>query len=102
MRTYESTSGFMRFHTIDHGAWLATLGSSGQARMYTIGNPLIARTMIKHDLGVGLNVPVRIAVYQEPSSGTLCHLSVLTTGATQWSRLEPPLYNEQEERPWQR
>ena len=74
MHTHESTSGFMRFHTIDHGAWLAALGSSGQARMYTIGNPLIARTMIKHDLGVGLNVPVRIAVYQEPSSGKV-HVS---------------------------
>jgi uncharacterized protein (DUF302 family) len=69
MHKYESTSGFMRFHTIDHGTWLAALGSSGKARMYTIGNPLIARTMIKHDLGVGLNVPVRIAVYEEPSSG---------------------------------
>jgi uncharacterized protein (DUF302 family) len=69
MHKHESTSGFMRFHTIDHGAWLAALGNSAKARMYTIGNPLIARTMIKHDLGVGLNVPVRIAVYQEPSSG---------------------------------
>jgi uncharacterized protein (DUF302 family) len=69
MHKHESTSGFMRFHTIDHGTWLAALGSSGKARMYTIGNPLIARTMIKHDLGVGLNVPVRIAVYEEPSSG---------------------------------
>ena len=69
MHRHESTSGFMRFHTIDHGAWLAALGSSGKARMYTIGNPLIARTMMKHDLGVGLNVPVRIAVYEEPSSG---------------------------------
>jgi uncharacterized protein (DUF302 family) len=69
MHQHESTSGFMRFHTIDHGAWLAALGSSGKARMYTIGNPLIARTMIKYDLGVGLNVPVRIAVYEEPSSG---------------------------------
>jgi uncharacterized protein (DUF302 family) len=69
MHKHESTSGFMRFHTIDHGAWLAALGSSGKARMYTIGNPLIARTMITHDLGVGLNVPVRIAVYEEPSSG---------------------------------
>jgi len=69
MHKHESTSGFMLFHTIDHGAWLAALGSSGKARMYTIGNPLIARTMIKHDLGVGLNVPVRIAVYEEPSSG---------------------------------
>ena len=69
MPKHESTSGFMRFHAIDHGAWLAALGSSGKARMYTIGNPLIARTMMKYDLGVGLNVPVRIAVYEEPSSG---------------------------------
>jgi uncharacterized protein (DUF302 family) len=69
MQRHESTSGFMRFHTIDHGAWLAALGSSGKARMYTIGNPLIARTMMKYDLGVGLNVPVRIAVHEEPSSG---------------------------------
>jgi len=68
MHKHEGTSGFMRFHTIDYGAWLAALGSSGKARMYTIGNPLIARTMIKYDIGVGLNVPVRIAVYEEPSS----------------------------------
>ena len=74
MRSHEGTSGFMRFHTIDHGAWLTALGSNGRARMYTIGNPLIARTMIKHDLAVGLNVPVRIAVYQEPSSGKV-HVS---------------------------
>jgi uncharacterized protein (DUF302 family) len=25
--------------------------------------------MIRHNLGVGLNVPVRIAIYEEPSSG---------------------------------
>ena len=72
MHRHEGTSGFMRFHTIDHGAWLQDLGSSAKARMYTIGNPLIARTMIKHDLGVGLNVPVRIAVYEERSSGKVC------------------------------
>ena len=33
MHRHESTSGFMRFHTADHGAWLAALGSSGKARM---------------------------------------------------------------------
>jgi uncharacterized protein (DUF302 family) len=69
MHKHESTSGFMRFHTIDHGAWMAALGGGRNARMYTIGNPLIADTMIKHDMGVGLNVPVRIAVYEEPSTG---------------------------------
>ena len=53
MHTHESTSGFMRFHTIDHGAWLAALGSSRKTKMYTIGNPLFARTMIKYDLVSG-------------------------------------------------
>ena len=72
MRSHESKSGFMRFHTIDHGAWLAALGSSGKTKMYTIGNPLIARTMIKYDLGVGLNVPVRIAVYEDATTGKAC------------------------------
>ena len=37
----EGTSGFMRFLTIDHGAWLARIGLKAKARMYTIGNPLI-------------------------------------------------------------
>jgi uncharacterized protein (DUF302 family) len=68
MRSYEKTSGFMCFHTIDHGEWLAALGSTGRAKMYTIGNPLIARTMIKYDLGVGLNVPVRVAVHEDPAT----------------------------------
>jgi uncharacterized protein (DUF302 family) len=68
MRSYEKTSGFMCFHTIDHGEWLAALGSKGRTKMYTIGNPLIARTMIKYDLGVGLNVPVRVAVHEDPAT----------------------------------
>src|SRR5260370_38824273 len=44
----EGTSDFMRFLTVDHGAWLARIGLNAKARMYTIGNPLIARTMLKH------------------------------------------------------
>jgi hypothetical protein len=61
----------MRFLTIDHGAWLARTGLGAKARMYTIGNPLIAWTMIKHDLGVGLNVPVRLMIYEDAGSGTV-------------------------------
>jgi len=71
LRSREGTSGFMRFQTIDHGAWLSALGirAGAKARLYTIGNPLIARTMIRHDLGVGLNVPVRVLIYEDPASG---------------------------------
>jgi uncharacterized protein (DUF302 family) len=38
--------------------------------MYTIGNPLIAMTMLKHEVAAGLNVPVRIMIYEETGSGT--------------------------------
>ena len=66
----EGTSGFMRFLTVDHGAWLARIGLNAKARMYTIGNPLIARTMLKHDIAAGLNVPVRLMIYEDAVTGT--------------------------------
>jgi uncharacterized protein (DUF302 family) len=66
----EGTSGFMRFLTVDHGAWLARIGFSAKARMYTIGNPLIARTMLEHDIAAGLNVPVRLMIYEDAVSRT--------------------------------
>jgi uncharacterized protein (DUF302 family) len=70
IKSRESTSGFMRFLTADHGAWLARVGLNAKARMYTIGNPLIARTMLEHDIAAGLNVPVRLMIYEEPASRT--------------------------------
>ena len=66
----EGTSGFMRFLTVDHGGWLPRVGLKGKAKMYTIGNPLIARTMLEHDIAAGLNVPVRLMIYEEPASRT--------------------------------
>ena len=38
--------------------------------MYTIGNPLIAQTMLKHDTAAGLNVPVRLMIYDDAASRT--------------------------------
>jgi len=52
VKSREGTSGFMRFLTVDHGAWLARIGLNAKARMYTIGNPLIAQTMLKHDIAI--------------------------------------------------
>jgi len=70
VKSQESTSGFMRFFTANHGAWMARIGLNARARMYTIGNPLIARTMLEHDIAAGLNVPVRLMIYEEPASRT--------------------------------
>ena len=64
------SSGFMRFLTVDHGAWLTRIGLKARARMYTIGNPLIAQTMLKHDTAAGLNVPVRLMIYEDAASRT--------------------------------
>jgi uncharacterized protein (DUF302 family) len=70
VKSHEGTSGFMRFLTVDHGAWLPRVGLKAKARMYTIGNPLIARTMLEHDIAAGLNVPVRLMIYEDAASGT--------------------------------
>jgi hypothetical protein len=70
IRAYEGRSGFMRFLTNDHGAWMSWMGTKAKIRSYIIGNPLIAQTMISHDPGVGLNVPIRVVIYQAASGET--------------------------------
>jgi uncharacterized protein (DUF302 family) len=70
VRSREGSSGFMRSLTIDHGGWMSRYGSSARSRMYTIGNPLIARTMLEHSVAAGLNVPIRLLIYEDLESGT--------------------------------
>src|SRR5213080_1939767 len=70
VKSREGSSGFMRFLTVDHGAWLPRIGLNAKARMYTIGNPLIAQTMLKHDIAAGLNVPVRLMIYEDAVTRT--------------------------------
>jgi uncharacterized protein (DUF302 family) len=64
MHAHESSSGFMRFLGLDHGAWLRLYAINEKCRTYTLGNPLIAVTMLKHDIRVGLNVPVRLIIHE--------------------------------------
>jgi uncharacterized protein (DUF302 family) len=63
-------SGFTRFLTIDHGEWVSKQGRPTRFVMYTIGNPMIAITMIEHDIEAGLDVPVRLAIYEHPDGRT--------------------------------
>lgn len=72
VRAFEGPSGFMRFMQIDHGAWMAKIGLTARVKLYILGNPLIARTMLEHDIGAGLNVPVRALIYEDPRGGTCC------------------------------
>ena len=58
----EGESGFMLFAEIDHGGWLAKFGIDRRTVRWILGNPLIAVTMIRHDITAGLFAPVEILV----------------------------------------
>jgi uncharacterized protein (DUF302 family) len=65
------SSGFTRFLTVDQGGWLSRFsGVPAQARVYTIGNPLIAETMLRQDPAAWLNLPVRLMIYRDEISDT--------------------------------
>src|ERR1700694_1511966 len=49
---------------------MTTVEPAARAVVYTVGNPLIAITMLRHDIRVGLNVPVRVTIYRDDASGT--------------------------------
>ena len=60
-------SGFMLFHEIDHGGWLAKFGINRRTVRWILGNPLIAITMLRHDITAGLFAPVEILVTEKES-----------------------------------
>ena len=70
VKTHLGPSGFTRFLTIDHGTWVTQQGLPTKFLLYTIGNPLIAITMLRHGIEAGLDVPVRLAIYEDQAGKT--------------------------------
>ena len=64
------SSGFMLFRTTDHGALLSIFGQKKKAIQYTLGNPLIAIRMTRHNLAAGLYAPLRVLVYEDDRGRT--------------------------------
>lgn len=58
-------TGFMIFSEIEHGKVMSLLGKNKKAKLYIIGNPLIANQMMEENPGVGLYVPLRLFVYDD-------------------------------------
>jgi uncharacterized protein (DUF302 family) len=65
VRSHVGPSGFMLFATLDHGAWLRKAGIDRKALRVVLGNPLIAITMLRHDVTAGLFAPVELLVTEE-------------------------------------
>ena len=62
-------SGFTLFVEIDHGQWLKKFGIKRQVTRLIFGNPLIAITMLRHDITAGLFVPVELLLVENEDHG---------------------------------
>jgi uncharacterized protein (DUF302 family) len=58
----------MLFHEIDHGGWLQKFGVNRRTVRWILGNPLIAVTMIRHDITAGLFAPVEILAVEKQNA----------------------------------
>lgn len=63
-------SGFMLFTSWNHGAWITKVGIDRKVLRVVIGNPLIAITMIRHDVTAGLFAPVELLLTEEENGGS--------------------------------
>jgi uncharacterized protein (DUF302 family) len=68
-------SGFMLFGLFDHGGWIKKAGIERKVLRVIIGNPLIAITMLRHDVAAGLFAPVELLLVQhDDGHGSLIYV----------------------------
>src|SRR5262245_41862394 len=65
VKPHVGPSGFMLFTLFNHGAWIAKAGIDRKVLRAIIGNPLIAITMLRHDVKAGLFAPVEVLLVDE-------------------------------------
>ena len=70
VQTHVGPSGFMLFGSFDHGGWIAKAGIEQRVLRVIIGNPLIAITMLRHDVTAGLFAPVELLIVSEDDGGS--------------------------------
>lgn len=70
VQSHVGPHGFMLFGSFDHGGWIAKAGIHRKVLRLIIGNPLIAITMIRHDVTAGLFVPVEILLTEQDNGAS--------------------------------
>jgi uncharacterized protein (DUF302 family) len=60
VESHVGPSGFMLFALLDHGTWITKAGIDRKVLRVILGNPLIAITMLRHDVRAGLFAPVEM------------------------------------------
>ncbi|APE15344.1 hypothetical protein BOH72_09040 [Mycobacterium sp. WY10] len=71
---YVGPIGFMLFAVLDHGVWIGKAGIDRKVLRVILGNPLIAITMIRHDVTAGLFAPVELLILDEGTGSSLTYV----------------------------
>jgi len=90
VRQFVGASDFMRFAEFNHGAWLRLFGIHRRMVRWIFGNPLIAFTMIRHDIAAGLFAPVEMLI-TERDDGSGAELIYVLPSSLMVIEDNPPL-----------
>lgn len=89
VESYVGPSGFMLFGLLNHGGWIRKVGIDRKVLRVIIGNPLIAITMLRHDLTAGLFAPVELLLVEEDNGRS--SLSYVQPSSLMVVETNPPL-----------
>lgn len=64
VEAFAGDGGFMLFLEVKHSEWLRTYGINRNVIRWVFGNPIIAYTIIRHDITAGLFAPVELLLYE--------------------------------------
>lgn len=74
VQSHVGPSGFMLFGRFDHGPWIAKAGIDRKVLRVILGNPLIAITMLRHDVTAGLFAPIEVLILDEVDGSSLTYV----------------------------
>ena len=74
VQSYVGPSGFMLFGLFNHGGWITKAGIDRKVLRVILGNPLIAITMLRHDVTAGLFAPVELLIADEDPGSSLTYV----------------------------
>lgn len=75
VESHAGPSGFILFAVMNHSAWIKKVHIQKKVLRLVIGNPVLAITMLRHDLTAGLFAPVELIVIEEgPDRSSLTYV----------------------------
>ena len=88
LKSMEGEQGLMIIQIIDHGADLLMVGQRRKAKLYLIGNPLLAIQVNRYDIRAALYAPLRVLVFESEHGCTVVEFDQASTLFGQFGRNE--------------